>query len=85
VPGRQLVGYLRFFEEPTGCRIEVHQRAADARQATFLSTAWSMVLGRLKVYVERHPAGPGPHRRPPTAKRSTGPIGPAQDADSAAG
>jgi hypothetical protein len=48
VPGRQLVGYLRFFEEPTGCRIEVHQRAADARLATFLSTAWSMVLGRLK-------------------------------------
>jgi hypothetical protein len=85
VPGRQLVGYLRFFDEPAGCRIEVHQRAADARQAAFLSTAWSMVLGRLKEHVEQPPAGPGPHRRPPRAKRSTGAIGPAQDADSAAG
>lgn len=83
VPGRQLVGYLRFFDEPAGCRIEVHQRAADARQAAFLSTAWSMVLGRLKEHVEQPPAGPGPHRRPPRAKRSTGAIGPAQDADSA--
>jgi DNA-binding transcriptional ArsR family regulator/uncharacterized protein YndB with AHSA1/START domain len=74
VPGRQLVGYLRFFDEPAGCRIEVHQRAADAQQATFLSNAWSMVLGRLKEYVEQPPAGPGPHRRPPRAKRSTGAI-----------
>ena len=82
VPGRQLVGYLRFFEEPAGCRVEVHQRAADPRQATFLSTAWSMVLGRLKEYVEQPPAGPGPHRRPPRTKRA---VRPAQDADSAAG
>ena len=78
VPGRQLVGYVRFFDEPAGCRIEVHQRAADARQAAFLSTAWSMVLGRLKEHVEQPPPGPGPHRRRPRAKRSTGPV---QDGD----
>jgi uncharacterized protein YndB with AHSA1/START domain len=83
VPGRQLVGYVRFFEERTGCRVEVHQYAGDARQASFLSTAWSMVLGRLKEHVERPPAGPGPHRRPPRTKRSTG--GPPQDAGSGAG
>jgi DNA-binding transcriptional ArsR family regulator len=80
VPGRQMVGYLRFFPEPAGCRIEVHQHAADAQQATFLSTAWSMVLGRLKAHVEQPPAGPGPHQRPPRAKRSAGAIDPDQDA-----
>lgn len=71
VPGRQLVGYLRFFDEASGCRIEVHQRAADARQATFLSTAWSMVLGRLKEHVDQPADPPGPRRRPQRAKRST--------------
>jgi DNA-binding transcriptional ArsR family regulator len=85
VPGRQLVGYVRFFDEPAGCRIEVHQHALDAGQAAFLSTAWSMVLGRLKEYVEQPPPGPGPHRRPPRPKRSTGMIDPSQDAGSAAG
>jgi hypothetical protein len=84
VPGRQLAGYVRFFDEPAGCRIEVHQYAADARQATFLSTAWSMVLGRLKEHAERPPAGPAPHRRAQRPKRSTGGTEPAQDADGGA-
>jgi DNA-binding transcriptional ArsR family regulator/uncharacterized protein YndB with AHSA1/START domain len=74
VPGRQLVGYVRFFAAPTGCRIEVHQNAANPQQAAFLSSAWSMVLGRLKEHVEQ-PPGSGPHRRPPRAKRSTGDTG----------
>jgi DNA-binding transcriptional ArsR family regulator/uncharacterized protein YndB with AHSA1/START domain len=47
VPGRELVGYLRFQPLPSGCRIEVHQEATDAEQAGFLSVAWSLVLGRL--------------------------------------
>lgn len=81
VPGRQLVGYVRFFDEPAGCRIEVHQRAANAQQATFLSTAWSMVLGRLKEHVEQPPVQPGPHRRPPRPKRSTGAVDRDRDAD----
>jgi DNA-binding transcriptional ArsR family regulator/uncharacterized protein YndB with AHSA1/START domain len=50
VPGRQLVGYLRFHPAPTGCRIEVHQVAADAQQAEFLSAAWSLVLVRLVAH-----------------------------------
>jgi uncharacterized protein YndB with AHSA1/START domain len=60
VPGRQLVGYLRFFPLGDGCRVEVHQEAQDAQQAQYLSAAWSMVLGRLKEYadLERRPARP---------------------------
>jgi DNA-binding transcriptional ArsR family regulator/uncharacterized protein YndB with AHSA1/START domain len=52
LPGRQLVGYLRFHEQRAGTRVEVHQRAADADQAEFLSVAWSTVLGRLREHVE---------------------------------
>lgn len=47
VPGRELVGYLRFHAVAVGCRVEVHQAASDAAQAEFLSVAWSLVLGRL--------------------------------------
>jgi DNA-binding transcriptional ArsR family regulator/uncharacterized protein YndB with AHSA1/START domain len=50
VPGRQVVGYLRFFPRDHGCRVEVHQCAADAKQADFLIAAWSMVLGRFAEY-----------------------------------
>ena len=52
VPGRQLVGYLRFFPLPDGCRVEVHQAASGAEQAEFMAAAWSMVLGRLKEYAD---------------------------------
>lgn len=47
LPGWQLVGYLRFFDEAAGCRVEVHQAAGDDAQAEYLTAAWSMVLGRL--------------------------------------
>jgi DNA-binding transcriptional ArsR family regulator/uncharacterized protein YndB with AHSA1/START domain len=52
VPGRQLVGYLRFIPQADGCRVEVHQEAQDARQAQYLTAAWSMVLGRLKEHAD---------------------------------
>ncbi len=63
VPGRQLVGYLRFLARGRGCHVEVHQEAQDAQQAQYLTGAWSMVLGRLKEYadLDRRTARP---RRP---------------------
>jgi DNA-binding transcriptional ArsR family regulator/uncharacterized protein YndB with AHSA1/START domain len=67
VPGRQLVGYLRFHAVGTGCRIEVHQGASDAAQAEFLSVAWSLVLGRLAEHAASN--GRAPKRRPARPKR----------------
>lgn len=52
VPGRQLVGYLRFFARGDGTRVEVHQEAQDAEQARYLTAAWSMVLGRLTEHAD---------------------------------
>jgi DNA-binding transcriptional ArsR family regulator len=46
VPGRQLIAYLRVTKRGKGARVEVHQLADNDMQASFLSTAWSMVLGR---------------------------------------
>jgi ArsR family transcriptional regulator len=63
VPGRQVVGYLRFFDRAGGCRVEVHQCAADAEQAEFLTAAWQMVLGRFTEYADldrRTPRRPRP-------------------------
>jgi len=66
VPGRQLVGYLRFHAVGSGCRIEVHQAASDAAQAEFLSVAWSLVLGRLAEHAAS--AGAAPAHRPARPK-----------------
>jgi DNA-binding transcriptional ArsR family regulator len=63
VPGRQLVGYLRFLPAKDGCRVEVHQEAQDAQQAQYLTAAWSMVLGRLKEHADLHRRTPR-RRRP---------------------
>jgi DNA-binding transcriptional ArsR family regulator/uncharacterized protein YndB with AHSA1/START domain len=52
VPGWQLVGYLRFLPVDGGCRVEVHQSARDGEQARFMTSAWSMVLGRFKEHVD---------------------------------
>jgi DNA-binding transcriptional ArsR family regulator/uncharacterized protein YndB with AHSA1/START domain len=85
VPGRQLVGYLRFHPVPSGCRIEVHQVAADAQQAEFLSVAWSLVLGRLVEYAAH--LGDPPKRRRARPKhlgddaRSKGESAPTPDGD----
>jgi DNA-binding transcriptional ArsR family regulator len=65
-PGRQLVGYLRFEPTTGGCRVEVHQRAADASQSEFLAAAWSMVLGRLRAHAEHSATS---SRRAPRPKR----------------
>jgi DNA-binding transcriptional ArsR family regulator/uncharacterized protein YndB with AHSA1/START domain len=73
VPGWQLVGYLRFLPVDDGCQVEVHQSARDAKQAQFMTSAWSMVLGRFKEHVDlqrttvrdkRRKRSPG---RPPTS------------------
>jgi DNA-binding transcriptional ArsR family regulator/uncharacterized protein YndB with AHSA1/START domain len=64
VPGRELVGYVRFSAVPGGCHVEVHQHAADTHQATFLTAAWSMVLGRLKQSTEQPTALRPRSRRP---------------------
>lgn len=63
VPGRQLVGYLRFLPLDGGCRVEVHQQARDAEQAEYLTAAWSTVLGRLKQHTDLH-RGTTRRRRP---------------------
>jgi DNA-binding transcriptional ArsR family regulator len=70
VPGRQLVAYLRISATKRGAHVEVHQHAADDVQATFLETAWGMVLGR---FADAH-AGGHRHsaRRAPRRKRSAG-------------
>jgi DNA-binding transcriptional ArsR family regulator/uncharacterized protein YndB with AHSA1/START domain len=54
VPGRQLVGYLRFLPSELGCRVEVHQEARDTAQAEYLTAAWSMVLGRFQQHAHKH-------------------------------
>ena len=67
IPGRQLVAYLRVHPTARGSRVEVHQLAADERQASFLTVAWSMVLGR---FAQAHAAdGMPPVRRAPRPKR----------------
>ena len=52
VPGRQLVGYLRFLPVEAGCQVEVHQSATTVEQAQFMTSAWSMVLGRFKEHAD---------------------------------
>jgi DNA-binding transcriptional ArsR family regulator/uncharacterized protein YndB with AHSA1/START domain len=64
VPGRQLVGYLRFLPRAGGCRVEVHQEAQDGRQAEYLTGAWSMVLGRLKEHADLRRTVATRRRRP---------------------
>jgi hypothetical protein len=67
VPGSELISYVRFHPEDTGCRVVVHQLAVDAEQADFLEVAWALVLGRLK---EGLPGATGlePAPRPRTSR-----------------
>ncbi len=46
IPGRELIAYLRIEPTEAGSRVTVQQLATDAQQASFLATAWSLVLGR---------------------------------------
>jgi DNA-binding transcriptional ArsR family regulator/uncharacterized protein YndB with AHSA1/START domain len=57
LPGRELVAYLRVHPTEHGSRVVVHQLAEDERQASFLTEAWSMVLGR---FAQAHREGSGP-------------------------
>jgi ArsR family transcriptional regulator len=69
VPGQPLTGYLRIRPEGNGSRVEVHQLVDTAEQATFMESAWGMVLGRLKTNVVAAIAGSAPARRPPRRKK----------------
>ena len=70
VPGRELVAYLRVHGLRAGSRVEIHQFAADERQAAFLTDAWSLVLGR---FAQAHARGSvTPVRRTPRSKRRGG-------------
>jgi hypothetical protein len=60
LPGRELVAYLRVSATRRGSRVEVHQLAQDEQQARFLTTAWSMVLGR---FAEGHAEDAAPPAR----------------------
>jgi uncharacterized protein YndB with AHSA1/START domain len=54
IPGRELIAYLRVHPTKQGSRVEVHQFADTEEQASFLSGAWAMVLGR---FAQAHTAG----------------------------
>lgn len=69
VPGAEHRGYARFTAVNGGrCRVQVDQLVDTAEQATFMTRAWSFVLGQLRanvdVLLESGPAAPS---RPPTS------------------
>jgi len=67
IPGRSLTGYLHVLAAPNGsAHVEVHQLAESAEQAEFMTSAWGMVLGRLKkgVVAASDPRADMPRRRP---------------------
>ncbi|WP_331554629.1 metalloregulator ArsR/SmtB family transcription factor [Actinomycetospora sp.] len=47
VPGDEHRAYAHFTEAPPGCLVEVNQLVDTPEQATFMHSAWRMVLGRL--------------------------------------
>ena len=64
LPGRELVAYLRIDATETGSRVTVHQLAETHEQAAFLTTAWSVVLGRFaSAHADMKPRPPR-ERRP---------------------
>jgi DNA-binding transcriptional ArsR family regulator/uncharacterized protein YndB with AHSA1/START domain len=70
IPGRELIAYLRVRATKRGSRVEVHQLADSEEQASFLSGAWAMVLGR---FLQAHTDGTvTPQRRPTRTKRPVG-------------
>ena len=67
IPGRQLIAYLRVHSTKRGSRVEVHQLADNDEQASFLSGAWAMVLGR---FAQAQTDGTvTPYRRPSRTQR----------------
>jgi len=51
VPGAELTGYLRVTASDVGSRVVVHQLVNAPHQASFMETAWTTVLGRLRSNV----------------------------------
>ncbi len=50
LPGLERAAYLRFAEAPGGARVEVQQWLETEEQASFLTGAWQMVLGRFAAH-----------------------------------
>jgi DNA-binding transcriptional ArsR family regulator/uncharacterized protein YndB with AHSA1/START domain len=72
MPGTGVVAYLRVHPTAHGSRVEVHQLAGDDRQASFLTEAWGMVLGR---FAQAHAGGaplPSPRAARPKRRRPAG-------------
>ncbi len=64
LPGQAQIGYMRFFPTEPGCRVEVHQIVQNQKQAEFMSTAWSLALGRFKQSFGRENSNGGQPRAP---------------------
>jgi DNA-binding transcriptional ArsR family regulator/uncharacterized protein YndB with AHSA1/START domain len=69
VPGDERVAYLRVTATEAGSSVEVDQIVADAREAEFMTVAWSMVLGRMKQSLV-DAATPARERRPKRPSQS---------------
>ncbi len=69
LPGQELVAYLRVRPTARGSLVQVHQLAADERQASFLTEAWSMVLGRFAQAHEEGAAEPPARTARPKRRR----------------
>jgi uncharacterized protein YndB with AHSA1/START domain len=70
VPGQPLTGYLRVNPVGNGSRVVVHQLVDTPEQATFMESAWGMVLGRLQTNVVAAVAGSAPPQRPHRRKKA---------------
>ncbi len=58
VPGRERTAYLRVAPTDAGCRVEVHQHAADDAEADELAAFWRTVLARLRANIAAALDGP---------------------------
>jgi uncharacterized protein YndB with AHSA1/START domain len=64
VPGAEQRAYAHVSETAGGCRVEVNQLVDTAEQASFMTNAWTMVLGRLALARPRRARpGSGGHAR----------------------
>ncbi len=64
IPGGEMIGYMRFSALDKGTHVEVHQLLNAPEHATFVESAWTLVLGRLKsgVAAASDRDAPAPHR-----------------------
>lgn len=66
VPGGEMTGYIRFFPQDDGTRVEVHQLLDSPDHVPFMEAAWGMVLGRFSDGMDNTDP---PGRRAPRRKR----------------